>query len=140
MRKKENENTNHRVGKKKCLQKIHLIKDGYLKYTKNTKNSAIKKKKKQSNFFNGPNILIDASSEKIIKHMERCATSYVIIFIIQSSLMPCNPMDSSSPDSSVHGILQARILAWVAMPFSRESSQPRDRTQVSCIAGRFFTV
>ena len=40
----------------------------------------------------------------------------------------------------VHGILQARILEWVALPFSRESSQPRDQTQVSCIAGRFLTV
>ena len=40
---------------------------------------------------------------------------------------------------TVHGILQARILAWVAFPFSRGSSQPRDRTQVSHIAGRFFT-
>jgi len=44
------------------------------------------------------------------------------------------------PGSSVHGILQARILEWVAMPFSRGSSQPRDQTQVSCIAGRFFTM
>ena len=42
-------------------------------------------------------------------------------------------------DSSVHGILQARILEWIAVPFSRGSSQPRDQTQVSCIAGRFFT-
>ena len=40
---------------------------------------------------------------------------------------------------AVHGILQARILEWVAFPFSRGSSQPRDRTQVSCIAGGFFT-
>ena len=39
----------------------------------------------------------------------------------------------------IHGILQARILGWVAFSFSRESSQPRDWTQVSCIAGRFFT-
>ena len=46
----------------------------------------------------------------------------------------------SSPSSSVYGILQARIPEWVAMPFSRGSSQPRDRTWVSCIAGRFFTV
>ena len=44
-------------------------------------------------------------------------------------------MDSSLPGSSVHEILQARILEWVAMSFSRGSSQPRDRTQVSCIAG-----
>ena len=42
-------------------------------------------------------------------------------------------------DYTVHRILQARILEWVAFPFSRGSSQPRDRTQVSCIAGRFFT-
>ena len=42
-------------------------------------------------------------------------------------------------DYVVHGILQARILKWVAFPFSRGSSQPRDRTQVSHIAGRFFS-
>ena len=40
--------------------------------------------------------------------------------------------------SSIHGVLQARILEWAAMPSSRGSSQPRDQTQVSCIAGRFF--
>ena len=42
--------------------------------------------------------------------------------------------------SSVHGILQARILGWVAIPLSRGSSQPRDGTQVFCIAGRFFII
>ena len=46
----------------------------------------------------------------------------------------CNPMDCSPPGSSVHGILQARILEWVAMPSSRGYSQPRDQTQVSCIS------
>ena len=45
----------------------------------------------------------------------------------------CDPMDYT-----VHGILQARILEWVAFPFSRGSSQPRNRTQVSCIAGGFL--
>ena len=45
----------------------------------------------------------------------------------------------SPPGSSVHGILQARIVEWVALPSSRESSQPRDQTRVSCFAGRFFT-
>ena len=49
-------------------------------------------------------------------------------------------MDSSLPGSCVHGILQARILEWVAMPSSRESSQPRDRNLVSHIAGGFFIV
>ena len=55
----------------------------------------------------------------------------------------CNPMDCSPPGTSVHGILQARILEWVAIPFSRGSSPPRDWTWVSwnsCIAGRFFTI
>ena len=52
----------------------------------------------------------------------------------------CNPMDYSPLGSSVHGILQARILEWIIIPFSRGSSQPRDWTQVSCTAGRFFTV
>ena len=46
----------------------------------------------------------------------------------------------SLPGSSVQGILQARKLAWIAIPFSRESSQPRDRIQVSCTAGRFLTI
>ena len=48
-------------------------------------------------------------------------------------------MDCSLPGSSVRGIIQARILEWVAISFSRGSSQPRNRTWVSCIAGRFFT-
>ena len=50
----------------------------------------------------------------------------------------CDHMDCSPPVSSVHGILQARILQWVAMSFSRGSSQPGDRTRVSYTAGRFF--
>ena len=49
-------------------------------------------------------------------------------------------MDCSPPGSSVHGILQARILEWVAIPFSRGSSQCRNQTLVSFIAGRFFTI
>ena len=49
----------------------------------------------------------------------------------QSCLTLCDPTDCSPPGSSVHGILQARILQWVAVPFSRASSQPRDQTQVS---------
>ena len=57
---------------------------------------------------------------------------------LQSCLTVCNPMNHSLPGSSVHGILQSRILEWVAMPFSRGSSGPRDWIQVSHIAGRFF--
>ena len=53
----------------------------------------------------------------------------------QSCLTLCDPMDYT-----VYGILQARILEWIAFPFSRGSFQPRDWTQVSRIAGRFFTI
>ena len=45
----------------------------------------------------------------------------------------CDPMDCSPPGSSVHGILQAGILEWVAVSYSRGSSRPRDRTCVSCV-------
>ena len=60
--------------------------------------------------------------------------SLVKVKVAQSCLTLCDPMDYT-----VHGILQARILEWVAFPFSRGSSQPRDWTQVSSTAGRFFT-
>ena len=55
--------------------------------------------------------------------------------VAQSSLTLCDPMECSSPGSSVHGILQPRILEWVATPFSRESSQPGDHACASCISG-----
>ena len=58
---------------------------------------------------------------------------------LQSCLTLCDPMDCSPPGSSAHGILQARILEWVAVPFSRGSSRPKVGTQVYCIAGGFFT-
>ena len=60
--------------------------------------------------------------------------------VAQSCPTLCNPMGCSLPGSSVHGIFQARVLAWVAISFFRGSSQPRDRTWVSCIAGRCFTI
>ena len=52
---------------------------------------------------------------------------------LQLCLTLCNPMDHSPPDSSVHGIFQARMLEWVAISSSKASSWPRDRTHVSCI-------
>ena len=61
--------------------------------------------------------------------------TFVKVKVAQSCLSLCNPMDYT-----VHGILQARILEWATIPFSRESSQPRDQTQVSHFADRFFTV
>ena len=60
--------------------------------------------------------------------------------VTQSCPTLCDPVDCSLPGSSVNGILQARILKWVTVPFSRWSSQPRDWTHVSHIAGGFFTV
>ena len=60
--------------------------------------------------------------------------------VAQSCLTLFYPVDCSPPGSSVHGILQAIKMEWVATPFSRGSSQARDRTQISCIAGGFFTV
>ena len=62
------------------------------------------------------------------------------VLFVQSCPSLCEPMDCRLLGSSAHGILQTRILEWVAIPFSRGSSQPRDQTQVSCIEGRFFTV
>ena len=58
----------------------------------------------------------------------------------QLCLTFCNPVDCSPPGSSIHGILQARILEWVAISFSRGSSQPRDWTRVSRIADRRFNL
>ena len=62
------------------------------------------------------------------------------LLVAQSCLTLCDPRDGSLPGSSVPEILQARILDWGAIPFSRGFSQPRDQTQVSSIAGTRFTV
>ena len=63
----------------------------------------------------------------------------VSVLVTQSCLTLCNSMGCSLPGSSVHGISQAWILDRVAISFSRESSQPRDQTRISCIAGKFLT-
>ena len=64
----------------------------------------------------------------------------VCVLVTQSSPTLWDPMDCGPPGSSVHGILQARILEWFAISSFRGSSQPSDRTWVSCIIGRFFTI
>ena len=61
------------------------------------------------------------------------------MLVVQSCPTLCDPR-KCRPGSSDYGILQARILEWVAISFSRGTYQPRDQTQVSCIAGRFFTI
>ena len=71
-------------------------------------------------------LMYGRNQHNIVKHLNMKVTQFCLTL--------CGPVDYT-----VHGILQARILEWVAFPFSRGSSQPRDRTQVSHIAGRFFT-
>ena len=67
--------------------------------------------------------------------------SYVVMKVKSlSRVQLCDPVDCSPPSSSIHGILKARILEWVAISFSRGSSRPRDRTQVSRIGGRCFNL
>jgi len=104
-------------------------------------------------------ILVNTSSESKEKQTWKCTVCQRVHFVVavclcvvcvmcvcvcvlvaQSYPTLCDPMDRSPPGSSVHGILQARILEWTAIPFSRGSSWPRNQTQVSCTAGRFFTV
>ena len=65
--------------------------------------------------------------------------SYVLHAQLLSHVWLCDPVDCSLPDSSVHGIFQARILEWVAISFSTGSSRPRDWTCISCITGVFLT-
>ena len=66
-------------------------------------------------------------------------SEWMKMLVAQLCLTLCNPRDCSPPGSSVLGVLQARILKWVTIPFSRGSSQPGNQTWVSLIAGRFFT-
>ena len=70
----------------------------------------------------------------------QCKIISYCVLVTQSCPTLCDPTDCSPPGSSVRGILQVRILEWIAMSFSRGSSRLRDRTQVFGITGRFFTV
>ena len=82
-------------------------------------------------------LFISKTSHSYIYRLSLYIYSLCVVFLVaQSCLTLCYPMDCSLPGSSVHGILQARILEW--LPSSRGSSQPRDRTQVSCIAGGLY--
>ena len=88
--------------------------------------------------------LIFSSGYHLFKNVEWSASCSVVCVYVHTCAQPCptlcDPVDCSPPGSSVHGILQARILEWVAISFCRGSSRPRDRRQVSCIAGGFFSV
>ena len=76
----------------------------------------------------------------MIEHLQLKVTLYLLVLVAQSCPTICDPIDCSPPGSSVPGILQARKLKWVVIPFSRGSSRPRNRTYVSFMAGRFFTI
>ena len=90
-------------------------------------------------------------SGELLHQFENCCSShccnscvyvcvYVCVLIAQSCLALCNPTDCSPPGFSVHGILQARILEWVAIPFPRGSSLPGNQSQVSLLTGRSFNI
>ena len=85
-------------------------------------------------FNNEPSILREKWTSLILSVFRGIFWYFFSLSITQSCLTLCNPMDYT-----VHGILQARILEWVAFSFSWGSSQPRDQTQVSRIADRFIT-
>ena len=74
--------------------------------------------------------------------VKACDVSSICMFVLvlQSCPTLCDPTDCSLPGFSVHGILQVRIPEGIAIPFSRGTSQPRDWTLISCLAGRFFTI
>ena len=87
----------------------------------------------------------DTAAAAAAKLLQSCPTLVVSKVeseseVAQSCPTLCDPMDCSLPGSSVHGIFQARVLEWIAISFSRGSSQPKDRTQVSRIVDRRFTV
>ena len=73
------------------------------------------------------------SSGTTMSSSQHHAQSFSHVQLVSNS-QSCDPMDCSPPGSSVHGISQTRILQWVAIPFSRESSQPRDGTHISCVS------
>ena len=79
---------------------------------------------------NDPIIINQSLSLKIV---------IVVVYLPINVWLFCNSMDCSWPGSSVHGILHTRILEWVAISFSRGSSQPKDQTCISCIGGGLFT-
>ena len=89
---------------------------------------------------------VKKNTKRMCKYIETKMSKLAVTFpmkwseVTQSCPTLCNSMDGNLPGSMVHGIFQARILEWAAISLSRGSSQPRDRTWVSCIAGRRITI
>ena len=96
-----------------------------------------------------PPFLDHCNLSQILQFLPQHATSFFFFFpisvivklsssVMSDSLRPHG--EQPAPGSSVHGIFQARVVKWVAISFSKESSRPRDQTQVSCIVDRCFTI
>ena len=82
------------------------------------------------------NLIVGSVTENYKKSENSSSSSFLLpceVKVVHLCPTLCDPMDYT-----VHGILQAGLLEWVAFPFSRGSSQPRDQAQASCIAGGFF--
>ena len=86
-----------------------------------------------------PYVVHNAPYRQLEKKKESSNKRLCLCSVAKSCLAHCNPMNCSTQGSSVRGIFQARKLECIAIAFSRRSSQPRDRTHISCLAGRFFT-
>ena len=105
-----------------------------MKHTHHKLHSAIRRELPTFSFSLRWNSLDSTSNAPTFK----ISTWEMKVKVTQSCPTLCDPMDCSLLGSSIHGILQTRILEWVAVPFSRGSSHSRDRTQVPLIAGRFL--
>ena len=102
-------------------------------------NSVKNRNEKTKNFLALQNITSHLQTNAIInRNGLRQQIQFIVVYLVSYVWLFATPGTCNLPGSSVHGILQARILKWVAMPSSKRSSQLRDRTQVSCIAGRFL--
>ena len=107
---------------------------GQLSYNRGSKNTQWRKDSVFNKLY-WENWIPTCKSMKLDQFLTLC-----VCLVTQLCLTLCDPMDCSPLDSSVHGILQARIQEWVASPFSRGSFQYGDQIWVSCIVGRFFTI
>ena len=83
---------------------------------------------------------LSSSSSICVRHCLRSTANVRVCVLSHSVVSDSDTVGCSLPSPSVYGTLQAKILQWVAIPFSRGSSQPRDWTQVSFTAGRFFII
>ena len=111
------------------IRLLMIFKNKYLQFSESISNIQIHMVKPPGTWYHFPTSMCEDLKKVKVK-----------ISVTQSRPTLCDPMDCSLPDSSVHKILQARILEWVAMPSSKGSSRHRDQTQVSHFAGRFFTI